>query len=386
MCLRMFSPKHCPIPQTLPQPNPFDTTDDPIIHTAHKLCLHLEALQQEVQKTTLLVLICARFLGYMLIEAPTDPGRLEFATEVMRHCTDDMLQELAVVSPSLACAATQFTVPKNHSLSHHSTAKAKVRHQILFLSLTFFLSGSASRSLSLHNQSKSWLALLSREACREVSWGAANCDLHSAYIRLVDQWRSLGRANGMLLNEYMLHLFTQYWTASAKLNQLKNSTVPKFIGSNTFSLWASTSIHGSINSSWLLPIDKKKILSLTIATSVSMQRVRESRIFRERRNTSMRSCRIWKRPGFWQTMEPWRIGWCIVPRIASPPRRWYRDLLEKCILLGLLLLQTNGLWLRPWMTPISNFPYVMHYYQHRLHRLTFLYSKHHGYLLRILIL
>lgn len=113
-----------------------------------------------------------------------------------------------------------------------------------------------------------------------------------------------------------------------------------------------------------------------MATSVFMQCVRESRIFRERWNTPMRSCRIWKRPEFW------KIGWCIVPRTAAPTliSRLTEKMHSSGVLTDNMVHDSDLEW-----PPISNFPYVMHYYQHRLHRLTFLHSKHHGYLLRISI-
>ena len=39
------------------------------------------------------VLVCARMLGYVLLEAPTEEGRMEFASEVIR-CGNDGDKEL----------------------------------------------------------------------------------------------------------------------------------------------------------------------------------------------------------------------------------------------------------------------------------------------------
>ncbi|PPQ65717.1 hypothetical protein CVT26_000334 [Gymnopilus dilepis] len=90
-------------PRALPRPNPFasdPTTSDSMIEKAYNTCLELEAKHEQVVKAfdvRLPTLICARFLGYMLLEAPTQGGRAELAWEIDRcaseNCTE--LQELA---------------------------------------------------------------------------------------------------------------------------------------------------------------------------------------------------------------------------------------------------------------------------------------------------
>jgi hypothetical protein len=65
-----------------------------ISHTTR--CLDLETHHSTVKKVGKpMVLICARFLGYMLIEAPVDAGREGFASEVARCIDDEALQAQA---------------------------------------------------------------------------------------------------------------------------------------------------------------------------------------------------------------------------------------------------------------------------------------------------
>jgi hypothetical protein len=83
------------MPCPLPRPNPYDTSKQLIINTAYGICLDLEDRHNQVLKTTNLdVLVCSRFLGFMIVEAPTEEGRTEFATEVIRCQGDDDLQKL----------------------------------------------------------------------------------------------------------------------------------------------------------------------------------------------------------------------------------------------------------------------------------------------------
>lgn len=87
------------MPQPLPSPNPYDTNEGSHIahfHAAYESCLDLERRHSQVKPCgTLQVLVCARFLGYMLLEAPTNAGREDFASEILRCMGDDELQKLA---------------------------------------------------------------------------------------------------------------------------------------------------------------------------------------------------------------------------------------------------------------------------------------------------
>ena len=80
----------------LPRPNPFDVTNQFASHCAYINCLGLEDRHAAVTKSgNLTVLICARFLGYMLVEAPSDAGRDNIASEIIRCANDEALQTLA---------------------------------------------------------------------------------------------------------------------------------------------------------------------------------------------------------------------------------------------------------------------------------------------------
>jgi hypothetical protein len=84
------------MPEPLPRPNSYDTTILVLFNCAYSKCLDLESRHAQVSKHgDLEVLVCARFLGFMILEAPTDNGRKEFATEVLRCNSDDDLQKLA---------------------------------------------------------------------------------------------------------------------------------------------------------------------------------------------------------------------------------------------------------------------------------------------------
>lgn len=86
------------MPIALPSANPYMETTQFIIRCAYDRCLDLEKRHAEVPKHGRLdVLVCARMLGYVLLEAPTEEGRMEFASEVIRcsHDGDKELQSLA---------------------------------------------------------------------------------------------------------------------------------------------------------------------------------------------------------------------------------------------------------------------------------------------------
>ncbi|CAA7265221.1 unnamed protein product [Cyclocybe aegerita] len=82
----------------LPRPNQYNASSQFIPHTAYNRCLDLEDQHKQVsQHVRLDVLVCARFLGYMILEAPTDEGRMDVASEIVRCAkTGDIgLQDLA---------------------------------------------------------------------------------------------------------------------------------------------------------------------------------------------------------------------------------------------------------------------------------------------------
>jgi len=85
------------MPEPLP-PNPYNTGQQAVLHAAYKRCVVLQNNHLEVvQCGHLSVLICARLLGYMILEAPTDEGRTEFVSEIVRCVNDVDLQKLAEV-------------------------------------------------------------------------------------------------------------------------------------------------------------------------------------------------------------------------------------------------------------------------------------------------
>ena len=84
------------MPEPLPRPNPYDSTTDSVLHSAYNKCLDLEARHEQVEKMVpLQVLVCARFLRYMLLKAPRDGGREDFAWEIYQCSSDDAIQGLA---------------------------------------------------------------------------------------------------------------------------------------------------------------------------------------------------------------------------------------------------------------------------------------------------
>ena len=80
----------------LPRLNSFDITHQFASYCAYNKCLDLEDRHAAVTKSgNLTVLICARFLGYMLLEAPSEDGRTNIASEIVRCSSDEALQGLA---------------------------------------------------------------------------------------------------------------------------------------------------------------------------------------------------------------------------------------------------------------------------------------------------
>ncbi|PPQ93669.1 hypothetical protein CVT25_012728 [Psilocybe cyanescens] len=86
------------MPESLPHPNPYNSDTNSILYTAYNKCLDLEARHEQVKRICFLqVLVCARFLGYMLLQAPTDGGRKSFGWEIHQCSSDDAIQELAQI-------------------------------------------------------------------------------------------------------------------------------------------------------------------------------------------------------------------------------------------------------------------------------------------------
>lgn len=106
------------MPEPLPLPNPYDSTTNSILHPAYNRCLDLEARNEQVKETVSLgVLVCARFLGYMLLHAPTDGGREDFGWEIYRCSNDDAMQQLAqIYSDHLLRICKSEVVPGSHLL------------------------------------------------------------------------------------------------------------------------------------------------------------------------------------------------------------------------------------------------------------------------------
>jgi hypothetical protein len=83
--------------QPLPS-NPYNTGQQAVLHVAYGRCTTLQNRHSQVVPCShLSVLICARILGYMILEAPTDEGRTELATEIVRCVGDEDLQKLAEI-------------------------------------------------------------------------------------------------------------------------------------------------------------------------------------------------------------------------------------------------------------------------------------------------
>ena len=80
-------------------PNPYHTTAHFAFNQAYETCLSLEGRHDRVvQSGVMKVLVCARFLGRMVLEAPQDEGREYFASEVSSRChNDEELQGLAEI-------------------------------------------------------------------------------------------------------------------------------------------------------------------------------------------------------------------------------------------------------------------------------------------------
>ncbi|KAJ3501682.1 hypothetical protein NLJ89_g9227 [Agrocybe chaxingu] len=74
-------------------PNPFSNLT--ISHEAFSKCLDLERRREQAQQDgRLSALICARLLGYLLLEAPVETGRDKIALKIMQCVDDASLQVL----------------------------------------------------------------------------------------------------------------------------------------------------------------------------------------------------------------------------------------------------------------------------------------------------
>lgn len=86
--------------EPLPRPNSFNTGTELVLHAAYSRCLDFEtnvlanpaALPHACKLSPL---ICARLLGRLLLEAPTDDGCAIVATETVRCQGDTNLQKIA---------------------------------------------------------------------------------------------------------------------------------------------------------------------------------------------------------------------------------------------------------------------------------------------------
>ena len=111
------------MPTALLRPNPFDKTHDFVPNCAYNRCLDLEDRRTAVNKSgTLEVLVCARFLGYMLIEAPSATGRIEFATNVVRCVNYEAIQDLANMYKNhfiRCCTSRQWSIAHPNASSDH---------------------------------------------------------------------------------------------------------------------------------------------------------------------------------------------------------------------------------------------------------------------------
>ncbi|KAG6852383.1 hypothetical protein C0991_012534 [Blastosporella zonata] len=76
--------------------NTFNLATQPDVYEAYDRCLDLERRESVVEQWGYLtVLICARFLGQMLRQAPVEPGRQNVAADILEQTDDEKLQCLA---------------------------------------------------------------------------------------------------------------------------------------------------------------------------------------------------------------------------------------------------------------------------------------------------
>ncbi|TFY67340.1 hypothetical protein EVG20_g3981 [Dentipellis fragilis] len=108
--------------QPLPQLDNLDISTEPILH-AYDLCLNLESHASNNTSLPhvghLAPVVCARLLGRMLLEAPTDEGRMNMASEINRTKDEVSLQELADIYKNhlLRCCELSPMLPPVHVLT-----------------------------------------------------------------------------------------------------------------------------------------------------------------------------------------------------------------------------------------------------------------------------
>jgi hypothetical protein len=103
------------MPQPLP-PNPY-SHEQLDCHNAYNVCLHLETaapLPQGPQDRRS-ELVFARFLGYMIIEAPSDEGRATISREI-NSCGDDAT--CMVLAEFLINHLLRFCLPLSYHREH----------------------------------------------------------------------------------------------------------------------------------------------------------------------------------------------------------------------------------------------------------------------------
>lgn len=97
------------MPEPLPV-NLYNQRDQKEVHDAYERCLDLENRHAQVLlRGHLPVLVCARLLGYLLRQAPTDEGRKILALEIMRCGDDKALQSLASIYDTRFRRVCEFT-------------------------------------------------------------------------------------------------------------------------------------------------------------------------------------------------------------------------------------------------------------------------------------
>ena len=66
-----------------------------LLHVAYQKCLDLEAAAREIRQSGIPPPVCARVLGQLMLQAPTDEGRANVANEISSCENNKALFELA---------------------------------------------------------------------------------------------------------------------------------------------------------------------------------------------------------------------------------------------------------------------------------------------------
>ena len=80
------------MPEKLPGPPPFPV-DDATLCKAYTICLDFESRASD-STSRLSPLVCARILGYMLIHAPVESGRIWLSEQIIKCENDGALKQL----------------------------------------------------------------------------------------------------------------------------------------------------------------------------------------------------------------------------------------------------------------------------------------------------